>query len=206
MAETYDEAEAQAVAVVLTFGHRYGFGNLIDHLKEEWISQLRASDPKHDEYAAWAGANPELAVSKKQNAFLQAQNAELRRALESIPYSEYGDALREGCDLDGAWDVFRAECEEHIGRALAEADGSKLLEVARVLDESREKRRSFGGGTKVTNCVVHMGLPIDERPNDCDLCRTDLNNFIRRVILVNEFLNGEFEIIDDALIAWREEE
>jgi hypothetical protein len=58
--------------------------------------------------------------------------------------------------------------------------------------------RQWSGGTRVTNCVVHISRPLDERPHTCDLCRTDLENQFRYALRVNEFLN---KIVDDAKAA-----
>ena len=49
--------------------------------------------------------------------------------------------------------------------------------------------RQYIPGVRVTNCVVHAGLSIIERPRDCDLCRTDLENAFRHAQTVNEWLN-----------------
>ena len=49
--------------------------------------------------------------------------------------------------------------------------------------------RKWIGGTRVTNCVMHMGRKIDERPDDCALCLSDLRNHMNYCISVNEWLN-----------------
>lgn len=49
--------------------------------------------------------------------------------------------------------------------------------------------RQYVGGTSVTNCVVHIGLPILERPDDCHLCQADVGNALARAIRMNEWLN-----------------
>lgn len=49
------------------------------------------------------------------------------------------------------------------------------------------------GGTTVTNCVVHMGRSLLDRPADCRLCATDISNTLRRAITVNEWLNEWME-------------
>ena len=46
------------------------------------------------------------------------------------------------------------------------------------------------GGTKVTNCVVHMNMSLLQRPSDCPLCATDVKNKLSTAIKVNEWLNG----------------
>lgn len=50
-------------------------------------------------------------------------------------------------------------------------------------------KRNWNGGTRVTNCVAHMGQPIDKRPDECRLCLTDLRNHLDYCIAVNEWLN-----------------
>lgn len=59
--------------------------------------------------------------------------------------------------------------------------------------------RPFGGGTRVTNCVTHMGLPLTQRPRGCDLCRTDLENRFALAISANEFMNGQLDEIRDVI-------
>lgn len=49
--------------------------------------------------------------------------------------------------------------------------------------------RQYVGGASVTNCVVHLGQPITERPDNCRLCRADVTNTLRRAVSVNEWLN-----------------
>jgi len=65
-----------------------------------------------------------------------------------------------------------------------------------MIDQIREElRKQWSGGTRVTNCVVHMALAIDARPRDCDLCRTDLENQFRYALRVNEWLNERLDRI-----------
>ena len=52
----------------------------------------------------------------------EARLSKLVEALNSIPFSEYGIAQREGCDANGAWDCFREACDRHIKQALSEED------------------------------------------------------------------------------------
>ncbi len=49
--------------------------------------------------------------------------------------------------------------------------------------------RKWIGGSRVTNCVAHMSLPIDKRPDECRLCLTDLRNHMNYCIAVNDWLN-----------------
>jgi hypothetical protein len=49
--------------------------------------------------------------------------------------------------------------------------------------------RRYDGGVTVTNCVVHMGQSILERPRDCELCATDIRNTLSRAIRTNAWLN-----------------
>lgn len=48
---------------------------------------------------------------------------ELKKALETIPYKEYGEAQSEGCDPNGAWDCFVAACSVHVHESLARLNG-----------------------------------------------------------------------------------
>jgi hypothetical protein len=45
------------------------------------------------------------------------------------------------------------------------------------------------GGTKVINCVRHMGMSLTSRPTNCELCATDVKNRFADAIAVNEWLN-----------------
>ncbi len=53
----------------------------------------------------------------------------------------------------------------------------------------------FHGGSRVTNCVTHMGMEWSDRPHSCDNCITDMGNTINYAFRVNDFLN---EIVDNA--------
>lgn len=55
--------------------------------------------------------------------------------------------------------------------------------------------RTYHRGTTVTNCVVHMGMAITARPDDCRLCNADVRNTLSQAIAINEWLN---EWKDDA--------
>ena len=55
--------------------------------------------------------------------------------------------------------------------------------------------KPFFGGTRVTNCVVHMGSDWHDRPKSCENCMTDMANTINYAISVNDFLNQK---VDDA--------
>ena len=65
--------------------------------------------------------------------------------------------------------------------------GEEAMGIQQILNEP------FIAGSRVTNCVSHMSKPLTERPRDCDLCRTDLENQLRFAIRVNEFLNSKIE-------------
>jgi len=45
------------------------------------------------------------------------------------------------------------------------------------------------GGTKITNCMVHQGRPLTDRPNDCRLCSSDVQSRLADAIAINEWLN-----------------
>lgn len=46
-----------------------------------------------------------------------------------------------------------------------------------------------GGGTQVTNCLAHMHRDRTDRPTECALCSADTQNYLRRAIAVNVWLN-----------------
>lgn len=48
---------------------------------------------------------------------------------------------------------------------------------------------NIGGGTQVTNCLVHIRRSLTDRPSDCQLCSTDIQNRLRLSIAVNGWLN-----------------
>lgn len=45
-------------------------------------------------------------VYEKQLEQLQSENERLRKAIQSVPTDEYGEAQSDGCDSNGAWDCF----------------------------------------------------------------------------------------------------
>ena len=49
--------------------------------------------------------------------------------------------------------------------------------------------RRPGEGTRVINCVTHMGRDILERPSDCALCATDQRNTLSLALGLNRWLN-----------------
>ncbi len=49
--------------------------------------------------------------------------------------------------------------------------------------------RRYGGGVTVTNCVIHAGLDITKRGDDCPRCLADARNVLHRAIAANEWLN-----------------
>lgn len=51
----------------------------------------------------------------------------------------------------------------------------------------------FHVGTRVVNCVLHSSRPLTERPRECDLCRTDLENQFALSLRANEFMNGKLD-------------
>jgi len=65
------------------------------------------------------------------------------------------------------------------------------------LKEIISRRKNFRAGTKVVNCVSHIGLPITTRPQDCNLCYLDMKNYINYVLDVNKFLNELFDKIEE---------
>jgi len=51
-------------------------------------------------------------------AFLLSRIKELEEGIKNIPTHEYGEALREGCDANGAWDCFTEALGEHQKKLL----------------------------------------------------------------------------------------
>jgi hypothetical protein len=64
----------------------------------------------------------------------------------------------------------------------------KLSEIRARQDECFR-----GGGTRVTNCVQHINLHLNDRPHDCLLCQADLRNEFGRAVNINEWLNGQLD-------------
>lgn len=57
------------------------------------------------------------------------------------------------------------------------------------LQELLTRHCDEGRGTKVINCVVHMGTNLTERPTGCQLCAGDTQNQLRLAIAINAWLN-----------------
>jgi len=71
-----------------------------------------------------------------------------------------------------------------------------MREAAAQIERLNEiLNRPFHGGSRVTNCVLHMGSDWHDRPKTCENCRTDMANTLNYAIRVNEFLN---QVVDDA--------
>jgi hypothetical protein len=65
-----------------------------------------------------------------------------------------------------------------------------MMQVDAVLAGEELIRRTFpGGGTRVTNCVLHMGSPLTARPRSCELCSMDVQNQLALAIRINDWLN-----------------
>jgi hypothetical protein len=45
----------------------------------------------------------------------------LKEALDHAPFQSYGEALREGCDPDEAWECFKEDYRRHVRTVLGEA-------------------------------------------------------------------------------------
>ena len=45
----------------------------------------------------------------------------LKKGLAHAPFQSYGEALRAGCDPDGAWECFKEEYRRHVKVLLEEA-------------------------------------------------------------------------------------
>lgn len=67
-------------------------------------------------------------------------------------------------------------------RAVVQVDAEAAAELlSRTCD--------IGGGTRVTNCVQHMNRELTNRPTDCPLCASDVQNQLSRAIAINGWLN-----------------
>jgi hypothetical protein len=49
---------------------------------------------------------------------LQSRVRELEDGIRNIPWNDYREALRNGCDSDGAWHSFCDACREHLRKLL----------------------------------------------------------------------------------------
>ena len=88
-----------------------------------------------EEYWKWFGGlsseNRELSYLLLQEAYFQGRRDEgkerqeeierLKEALDHPPFQSYGDALREGCDSDGAWECFIEDYLRHVKATFEEA-------------------------------------------------------------------------------------
>jgi hypothetical protein len=87
----------------------------------DWTTELRAQvsalTAERDEALAAMASDGADAVG--MNAVLRAQRDRLAAALRALPMNEFGDALREGCDANGAWDCVCEAISKHIDAALA---------------------------------------------------------------------------------------
>lgn len=54
------------------------------------------------------------------------KESSLLEALKTIPFWEYGDALNDGCDSNGAWDCFCKAVDDHIEKAILKCKNIKL--------------------------------------------------------------------------------
>ena len=68
-------------------------------------------------------------------------------------------------------------------------DAEKIAAVRKSVNEP------FHAGTRITNCVSHMGLDFNKRPRSCDLCAADIQNHLAFAIRLNEWLNDQLEEI-----------
>ena len=69
----------------------------------------------------------------------------------------------------------------------------RLEHIRKIVSEQ------FHSGTRVTNCVSHMEMPFDARPDDCRLCLTDLRNQFNFAARVNEWLNDKLDKVREAV-------
>jgi hypothetical protein len=79
---------------------------------------------------------------------------------------------------------------------------SAALEVLERLNQ--ELSQEFHAGTRITNCVRHSVLAWSDRPRDCLLCVSDVQNQLAFAIRVNEWLNARVEACKTILAALKE--
>lgn len=60
-------------------------------------------------------------------------------------------------------------------------------------------QEGYNQGSRVTNCVTHMNVDFEQRPEDCRLCRTDILNHMLLACRVNDFLNSKVDRAIEAL-------
>ena len=153
------------------------------------------------------------------------QDGELQLKWRTAPPETYDpreaeDAILEALNREGviAWPGDAVSCVEQIVTAQAKrADhwktkfqrGYDLVESAllernvrldAMISAARDALfKQWRGGTRVTNCVAHMHRPWDQRPEDCTLCRTDIQNQLMYAIRVNEWLNQRLDAAREVL-------
>lgn len=90
----------------------------LDQLRAE-VEKLRAENA---ELKLFKESHSKCSVAKRE-AVKDNRIAELEAALKTIPFGEYSEAQREGCDSNGAWDCFLEAADEHIKKALGKDGG-----------------------------------------------------------------------------------
>lgn len=68
-----------------------------------------------------------------------------------------------------------------------------IEEARKILSEP------FKAGTRVTNCVAHSEREFNNRPRNCDLCASDIQNHLALAIRINEFLNDKVDRVKAVL-------
>lgn len=81
-----------------------------------------------------------------------------------------------------------------MSERMKDMKGSSLSEAVSILEEP------FEAGSRVTNCVVHMSQPLNERPRSCERCTADIVNQLQFAIRVNEFLNDKVDRARNCLL------
>jgi len=116
-----------------------------DTPKSEWDRIMGGPQRIADLEAELVSLTAKLAETKVLAE--EAANAQLREALTTLPYTEYADALRDGCDPAGAWDCFCTALREHVESALGVRtfrDGNQWCAVRSDFISLQESPAGFG--------------------------------------------------------------
>jgi len=97
-------------------------GEIVKQNEFEWlISRIKELEADLKLNASMLARQCDLARDAETRAEkAEASKAKLKEAIETIPWTAYGEALRDGCGQDGAWDCFCEETKEHFEKALEE--------------------------------------------------------------------------------------
>ncbi len=84
--------------------------------EEKWEEEGKEKNPYHEQFLKGAWTEGYLQACKVR----QEEIERLKEYLNHPPFQSYGEALREGCDSDGAWNCFKENYRQHIKILLGE--------------------------------------------------------------------------------------